>query len=1022
MLWGSSPSRKIARLLVIIIWGLAVCGQSRAAGRLSFEAIDAEPLGRVPPDAIVLHDDWSMREEAIAGNDGAQFSTAGFHAPGWYGTTVPTTVLGALVRLGVYPDPYIGNNNDRIPDASAPDSPWGRPWWFRRTFEIPAGYAGKAIWLHLDGINYRAAVWVNGTQVANEHDLAGMFRRFRFDISSLVHPGRDNALAIRIFPVDYPGVPGYRQPGTDPGFQRNVTEMSALGWDWVPPARDRNMGIWQHVWIESSGPVAVWDPAAFTDVQLPAGKQAAITLRFQVENTQAQPAAAEVTARIEPRGFTGPAIEVRRRIEVPARTLQEVVLTPSEFPALNMRDPRLWWPHGYGDQPLYQLTVEARTNGVVSHRQVTQFGVRKLGYFYRPAEYARTLIPIPDGQYPYDYPPLKAARIFTVNGRPIRMAGGSMVPDFLLTWNAQRYRDEVRLMTEGNHTVIRVWGGGIIMPDAFYDEADRRGLLVWQDLARSSFGAAWRKKESEIPAVDKDLYLANMCDTILRLRGRTSLLAWSGTNEAAMQTDIGMALQNEILPALDSTRPWLPSTSTEPPWAKEPLGMRSFGPYVIQDLKYYFDQYAHAPDFLFKDEIGLESLPRYNSLAKAIPELGVPAADKSWVTQVLLDHGFPAQHMTPVITERIGAPATLADFASMSELLSAQAHRAIFEAANKNRARNSGTMVWMTNAAWLDCMYQLYDWYLHPTASYYAVKSAVQPLHVQYALDDHTLQVVSTLAERRPLQIHAIVMSAAGRTEEVRDYQLTAEADATTPVGPGPATLDDANFHFLSLDLRDSGGREVDRVVTWTRGDEKWGALLNLAPVPVTARVIERTRVDGESQFRIIVRNQGSVPAVHVWVEVIKGAQGDEVLPSFWSDNALTMLPGEERELTVRFRDAQLGGATPRIMVEGFNLLPAEFGVLPDDSPVQLSLQVDELAYESHGGHPELKIQCSQTGAAGQRWTTWPLPIMIDGQNVRSVHVALSGSGKTTLRMPLQAAPGTHHVQVGAKSLEVRVD
>jgi hypothetical protein len=389
---------------------------------------------------------------------------------------------------------------------------------------------------------------------------------------------------------------------------------------------------------------------------------------------------------------------------------------------------------------------------------------------------------------------------------------------------------------------------------------------------------------------------------------------------------------------------------------------------------------------------------------------------------VLLDHGFPAQHMTPVITERIGAPATLADFAAMSELLSAQAYRAIFEAAHKNSPRNSGTMVWMTNAAWLDCMYQLYDWYLHPTASYYAVKSAAQPLHVQYALDDHTLQVASTLAERRPLHIHALVMSAAGRTEEVRDYQLTAEAGPITLAGPAPATLADGNFHFLSLDLRDSGGREVDRLVTWTQNDEKWGALLSLAPVPVNARVIERTRVEGESQYRIIVRNQGSVPAVHVWVEVIKGAQGDEVLPSFWSDNALTMLPGDERELTVRFREEQLGGATPRLMVEGFNVLPGEFGVLPDDSPAQLSLQVDELAYESHEGRPDLKIQCSQTGAAGQRWTTWPLPIMIDGQGVRCLHVALSGNGKTTAHVPLYAAPGLHRVQVGAKSLEVRVD
>ena len=97
-----------------------------------------------------------------------------------------------------------------------------------------------------------------------------------------------------------------------------------------------------------------------------------------------------------------------------------------------MKNPSLWWPNGYGAQPLYRLTVEARTHGVISSRQVTQFGVRKLGYFYRPSELAHYLSPVPDGQDPYAYPPLQVEKVFTVNGRPIRMVGGSMVPDFML--------------------------------------------------------------------------------------------------------------------------------------------------------------------------------------------------------------------------------------------------------------------------------------------------------------------------------------------------------------------------------------------------------------------------------------------------------------------------------------------------------------------------------------------------------------------------------------------------------------
>lgn len=1011
--------RGLARLLAIAALGYFALLHAGAEGPVSFQAIDAESLDRVPVGAMVLHDGWQMRDDAASGNNGAQFSTVAFKPDGWYRTTVPTTVLGALVRLGIYPDPYTGINNDGIPDASAPGSPWSKPWWFRNTFRIPAAQAGKAIWLHLDGINYRAAVWVNGTEVATETETVGMFRRFRFNVTKLVHAGAENALAIRIFPVDYAGVPGYRRPGTDPKFQQNVTQMSALGWDWVPTARDRNMGIWQHVWIEAGGPVAVWDPAAFTDVELPGGKRAAVTLRLHVENAGAGSQTTEIVAEIRPQGFPGAAIRVAKRVVVQPGVPQEVVLTPSEFPALNMKNPHLWWPHGYGGQPLYSLTVEARVRGITSHRQVTQFGVRKIGYYYYPPEFAHTLIPTPDGEDPYKYPDLKAARVFTVNGRPIRMAGGSFVPDFLLTWNARQYRDQVRLMTEGNHTVVRVWGGGILLPDAFYEEADRRGLLVWQDLARSSFETAWKKKGADIPPVDKDLYLANMRDTILRLRGRTSLLAWCGTNESAMQTDIGVALQNEILPALDGTRPWIPSTSTEPPWATEPLGMRSFGPYEMQEVLYYFDQYAHASDFIFKNEIGLESLPRLNSIENAVPNAGELAADGSWASAALVEHGLPMKSLMPRITNTIGAPVSLADFAGMSELLSAQSYRAIFEAANKNRPRNPGTMVWMTNGAWLDCMYQLYDWYLHPTASYYAVKSASQSLHVQYSADDRTLQVVSTLPENVRVHVSATLASAQGLKEEVKDYDLTAAADATTAVGSAWAAIADGKLHFLALDIRDDKGRQLDRLVTWTQIAERWNEMLHLPPVDVTASILAAEHATpGETQYEVHVVNRGSVPAVHVWIEVIDGQLGQEILPSFWSDNALTLLPGEERMVTVSIRDTDRKPGPRRLMVEGFNVRPREFAVSSGDTVAPIRLEVSELTSDESHGQFLLTARFRQKGEDGPRWTVWPVEVMMDGRSERTFRIALRSGRQAAVNIPLNLVPGRHRVQIGNKTLE----
>lgn len=185
-------------------WAMAAIGAAAkakcspletAAGTISaegpepcFPAVEATPLGYTPESAVVLHKDWQMREEAICGDHGAVFSQSDFsEAQSWYPTTVPTTTQATLIRQGIYPDPYVGLNNMLIPDACPehnelyglttfshlPDrqNPWAKPYWFRTDFHLPPGFDGKVFWLHLDGINYRADVWVNGSQVGHHEKV-----------------------------------------------------------------------------------------------------------------------------------------------------------------------------------------------------------------------------------------------------------------------------------------------------------------------------------------------------------------------------------------------------------------------------------------------------------------------------------------------------------------------------------------------------------------------------------------------------------------------------------------------------------------------------------------------------------------------------------------------------------------------------------------------------------------------------------------------------------------------------------
>ena len=161
-------------------------------------------------------------------------------------------------------------------------------------------------------------------------------------------------------------------------------------------------------------------------------------------------------------------------------------------------------------------------------------------------------------------------------------------------------------MAAGNHTVVRVNGCGIIPPEVFFDECDRQGLLVWQDLSRTSvetrYAKSYRQEEPNVWGTvacdDAARLLRNTEDCVLRLRSHPSLLLYEGCNEAAPQRNFGEVVQNEMLPRLDGTRPWLPCSHSDPSWEKEPIHMSSAGPYELVRLPEYFRLYASDPKFV----------------------------------------------------------------------------------------------------------------------------------------------------------------------------------------------------------------------------------------------------------------------------------------------------------------------------------------------------------------------------------------------------------------------------------------
>ncbi len=1002
-----------------------VAGLLCAAANVSFPSVDAEPLSKLPAGAILLHDGWEIRESAIIGMDGARISSPEFKTAGWYSTTVPTTALATLVRHGVYPDPYIGLNNMKIPDACdafnrrydlekfshLPNkvNPWSKPYWFRKTFTIPADYAGKIIWLKLDGINYRADVWLNGKQIAQATNTVGMFKRFLFDITGAAKSGTANVLAIAIHPLDHPGDPVEEQlkclkgdfgPNSGDGeILHDVTQYSAAGWDWIAAVRDRNIGIWQSVSIHATGPVMVADPAAFTRVFIkPNETNANIKIRLFAINASDKSQRTELLVTIRNPDRTATVAALKYAVELEPHARKEIILTPDNFPALKLKTPSLWWPAHYGDQPLYHLEVTANIDGRESSTASSRFGVREVGSYILPS----------------------GGRAFTVNGRPIRITGGAWVSDFLLSWSAQRYRDEVRLMAEGNATLVRMNGCSIMPPDVFLDACDEYGLLIWQDLSRTSAtGDTSKRRWNPRPKdCDPKIYFDNITDFISRARGHSCILLWCGSNEAPAQDDLGVELQDKVMPAMDDSRIFIATSSTQPGWAKTPIRTYSGGPWSMQRLPKYYGLYDTNREFTSKNEIGLPSLPPLNSLAKAIPDFNQPWDEFFPLNLAMSFHdavgggnaGF--RNYVQIMHEDIGQPSSIAEMLRWGDLYNNQAYRTIFEAGNRARPRNNLNTLWKSNAAWLSFMWQIYDWYLRPNAGYYTMKSALKPLHVQFSHDNKGVQVISTLAEDKPVKVTATVLTADGKSVGSRSWNATIKADQSVAVGNLTNILKDGPLYFIALDLLDASGNKLDRTVTWTQANTKWPELLQMPSVDLNLRVVSSRESGDEQIYELAITNSGTVPAVNVMLELTDGVFGQEILPSFWTDNALTLMPGETASVQVRVRRAALP-KSPHFVAEGLNVNPASWNA-NSSQVIKMQLPVTKLTVSNDKDGAVLHFTAQRLKQSGPRFTTAPVPLKLDGKLLRYFSIAASPNQEISGRVKLPPlSPSQHQIELG---------
>ncbi len=852
------------------------------------------------PAVVEMGSGWQLQDSAKVSAAPSVVSTAAFTPEGWYAATVPGTVEANLVADGVYPEPLYGENNRSIPESLNKTA-----WWYRTTVTVPRAYGHRQVWLHFDGANFTSEVWVNGTQVGT---IQGAFIRGRFDITKLVRAGETAVVAVKVSPQPHPGVPHEHDIANGLGKNGGITAidgptfLSTIGWDWLNAVRDRDTGLWQKVWLSASGPVLVEDPLVITDLPLPRTDSADLTVKATLENTSGKEVKGEVVGEIEPLPSQPgtPGIVFRQPVTLKPVSTLAVSFDAKTAAALHVENPKLWWPNGYGPQNLYQLHLHFVEHGRDSDATETQFGIRKITYGGMDA------------------------LTISVNGVKVFIRGGDWGLDEALKRIPRARLDaEIHMHALANMNMIRNWVGQSTSED-FYELCDQYGILIWDEF--------FQPNPSDGPNPDDlDIYLANVKDKILRYRNHPSIALWCARNEGYPPPAIHDAL-SKMIPELDPARLYQPSSTAG-------RGVMSGGPYDWRDPEAYY-----AQDAPFKTETGSVSVPTIESIHAMMPEKDWETIDDDWGAHDLAKGASEGDRYPYALRARYGRVANLADFVRKAQMMNYEAYRAMYEGRNAYLFRpDTGIITWMSNPAQPSFVWQLYAYDLEPNASLFAVKEAAEPVHIQMDEANDELQVINNL----PVAIegdtaHVTVWglsywSDSAQAMVQKDIPVSGPADTAIDLGGVPMPRYVPSVYFVDLQLKDAQGKVVSRNLYWKPSPAAGQDLTRMdwmPPEKLTA-AITRQDANGRLGLDVTLTNPGRNMALLAHVQLRRLSAGAEVtaagledqalgaprvLPVFYSDNYVSLAPGESRTIHIDAALSDLQGGEPVVVVDGWNV------------------------------------------------------------------------------------------------------
>ncbi len=808
---------------------------------------------------------WKLQRGPQVGAAGEAISAVGFKDAEWVVATVPGTTLTSYLNVGAIPDPNYGQNQLHVSDSF-----FYADFWYRTEFQAPAAKSGELQWLNLDGINWKAEVFLNGEKLGR---VDGGFIRGRFDVTGKLTPGA-NALAILVIKNDTPGSckqKTYENTGKNGGGlgADNPTYHASIGWDWIPTIRGRNTGVWADVSLQTTGAVTLEDPLVTSVLPLPSVSRADVSVEVFAVNHAAQPFAGMLRGRLGEIAF-------EQKVELAANERKAVKLSPATHKQLRVDKPQLWWPVGYGEPHLYDVELKLEGRGGLVDRKAFKAGIRQM-------------TSNEDGGI---------LRMF-INGRRFIPKGGNWgFGESMLRYRAREYDAAVRYHREMNFNMVRNWVGQI-GDEAFYEACDRHGVVIMQDFWLAN---PW---DGPIPE-DNAMFLANARDYVARIRNHASIGLYCGRNEWFPPAPLEKGI-HVILSELHADIPYIGSSADGP--------VSGHGPYRALPTAQYFE----IADPKLHSEIGAPAIPPAESVRAMMPEHAVWPQGLDWgLHDFTLIGAQGGGAFRTLVDEAYGGATNGEDWIKLGEIVSYEAYRAMFEAQSVHRA---GVLLWMSHPCWPSFVWQTYDFYFAPTASYFASKKGAEPLHIQWNSMADTIEVVNYSAGNvsgLTALVEVLDMSGKSVAQQSAPIAQAMEDSTTTAMRMRyPAGL--SRVHFLRLTLSEGG--KVRSSNFYLRGVEQFDytGIRALGNATVSAETKTERRGD-RWMLTTSLKNTSAVPALFLRLEAVRDRSGDRILPAIYEDGYFALMPGETKTLTTELREADTRGERAKVLVKGFNV------------------------------------------------------------------------------------------------------